>query len=83
MLSQRPRDVPTVAVFGATTRSLGFSPFHERSRLVEVELECRPCGLHGGNDCPEGHFRCMGEIDPDDVTAACLELAGDRLGGAS
>jgi len=73
------RGTPVVAVFGATTRDLGFAPFHERSRVVEMDLACRPCGLHGGDRCPEGHFRCMGEISPETVLAACDDL----LGGAA
>ncbi|MHB8764274.1 MAG: glycosyltransferase family 9 protein [Deferrisomatales bacterium] len=70
------RGTPTVAVFGATTRTLGFAPFHEASRVVEAELQCRPCGLHGGDRCPQGHFHCMGEIPPDRVLAAAEELLG-------
>jgi heptosyltransferase-2 len=72
------RGTPTVAVFGATVRSLGFYPFHARSRVVEVDLPCRPCGLHGGKSCPEGHFRCMGDIRPEAVIAACEELLGPQ-----
>lgn len=72
------RGTPTVAVFGATTRDLGFAPFHERSRVLEVDLACRPCGLHGGDRCPEGHFRCMGEVTPEAVLRACDELLEAR-----
>ncbi|MDF1553201.1 MAG: glycosyltransferase family 9 protein [Deferrisomatales bacterium] len=68
------RDTPTVAVFGATTTGLGFGPFHARSRVVEVDLPCRPCGLHGGKTCPLSHFRCMGDLSPEAVLAACDDL---------
>lgn len=71
------RNVPTVAVFGATVRELGFFPFHQRSKVVETALPCRPCGLHGGKTCPEGHFRCMLDITPETVLKACLELTGE------
>jgi len=70
------RGTPVVAVFGATTQDLGFAPFHERARVVEVDLTCRPCGLHGGDRCPQGHFRCMGEVTPEAVLAACDDLLG-------
>ncbi len=70
------RGTPTVAVFGATTLDLGFGPFHGRARVVEVDLPCRPCGLHGGNRCPEGHFRCMGEVSAGAVLAACRDVLG-------
>ena len=68
------RGTPVVAIFGATTQSLGFGPFHSRSKVVEVGLPCRPCGLHGGRACPEGHFRCMREVEPQAVLAACDAL---------
>ncbi|MBI5015081.1 MAG: lipopolysaccharide heptosyltransferase II [Deltaproteobacteria bacterium] len=73
------RGTPTVAVFGPTTRGLGFAPFHAAARVVEVSLSCRPCGLHGGRRCPEGHFRCMGDVTPDQV----LRALDDVLGGAA
>jgi len=69
------RGTPAVAVFGATTPGLGFSPFHDRSRVLEVDLPCRPCGPHGGRRCPLGHLRCLEEIRPEAVLAACRELS--------
>lgn len=71
--------VPVVAVFGATTRELGFFPYGERHRVVEAELACRPCGLHGARACPEGHFLCMRLITVDKVERACL--AALEIGG--
>jgi heptosyltransferase II len=70
--------VPVVAVFGATTRELGFFPYGPGHRVVEAELECRPCGLHGGRDCPEGHFLCMKLVTVPQVLAACREALGAR-----
>lgn len=55
-----------VAIFGATTRELGFFPWSKNSEVLENKgLECRPCGLHGGEKCPKGHFKCMLEIKPE------------------
>ena len=68
------RNVPTVAVFGPTVKSLGFFPFHEKSRVAEVALACRPCGLHGGDACPLGHFRCMRDVTPEMVMEKIGEL---------
>ncbi len=59
-------DVPTLAIFGPTTRELGFFPYGEGHRVLEVEnLPCRPCALHGGKKCPFGHFKCMRDILPE------------------
>lgn len=63
--------VPVVAVFGATTRELGFFPYGPGHRVLEAELACRPCGLHGGRECPEGHFLCMKLVTVPQVLEAC------------
>ncbi|TAL17886.1 glycosyltransferase family 9 protein [bacterium] len=72
------RSTPTVAIFGATVRELGFGPLGKNSRVVETSLSCRPCGLHGGRECPEKHFRCMADISPRAVMDAVRELLGER-----
>lgn len=57
-----------IAIFGATTRELGFFPWSKNSEVLENNnLDCRPCGLHGGDKCPKGHFKCMLEIKPEVV----------------
>ncbi|MCL4234855.1 MAG: lipopolysaccharide heptosyltransferase II [Deltaproteobacteria bacterium] len=66
--------VPVVAIFGSTVPALGYAPWGTRSRVVEIDLDCRPCGPHGHRACPRGHFRCMKDISPDMVTAACTDL---------
>jgi len=66
------RRVPVVAIFGPTVPAQGFAPFFPRSAVVERKLPCRPCGAHGPRACPLGHFRCMTEIEAEQVLA-CLE----------
>jgi heptosyltransferase-2 len=61
-------EVPTVAVFGPTVREFGFFPTSDNAAVLETNgLPCRPCSLHGGKSCPQGHFRCMEEISVDRV----------------
>lgn len=62
--------VPVVAIFGATTRELGFFPYGPGHKVVEADLACRPCGLHGQRECPEGHFLCMRLLTVDQVHEA-------------
>lgn len=70
-------DVPTLAIFGPTTRELGFFPYGPGHRVMEVkELECRPCALHGGKKCPLGHFKCMKDITPEQVFKNAKEMLG-------
>lgn len=67
--------VPCVAIFGATVKELGFFPYDEKSVVVEdLSVTCRPCGKHGGNSCPKGHFNCMNNIRPIDIVATSEKL---------
>ena len=65
-------NAPTCAVFCSTIPAFGFGPLSERSAVVETSasLECRPCGLHGHNRCPEGHFKCALTIEVPQLVAA-------------
>lgn len=59
--------IPVTAMFGPTTRDLGFAPRGKESTVMEADTPCRPCGLHGHKKCPQGHFHCMKDIDPEAV----------------
>jgi heptosyltransferase-2 len=67
-------DVATVAIFGPTTKELGFFPCGKNSVVVEKKLKCRPCSLHGTVKCPRGHFLCMRLITPSEIFAECKKL---------
>ena len=68
-----PQGVPTVAMFGPTTRNLGFFPRGKKATVLETGLVCRPCGLHGHKRCPEKHHGCMQDILPETVMASIKE----------
>ena len=53
-------NAPVTAIFCATVPAFGFGPLSHDSAIVETDiaLSCRPCGLHGFQKCPEGHFKC-------------------------
>lgn len=58
-------NAPTTAFFCSTIPAFGFGPLSKNAKIVEVseKLSCRPCGLHGSKNCPEGHFKCGFEIE--------------------
>lgn len=58
-------NAPVTAIFCSTVPRFGFFPVSDNSKIVETEfdLDCRPCGLHGFNECPLGHFNCAHTID--------------------
>ena len=53
-------NAPVTAVFCSTVPDFGFGPLSDKRFVVETteKLSCRPCGLHGYNACPLGHFKC-------------------------
>lgn len=61
---------PVVALFGPTTRQLGYFPYRARALVLERALTCRPCSPYGGAHCPRGDHQCMIGITPDEVAAA-------------
>lgn len=64
-------DRPGAAIFGPTTRHLGYYPYRSRLHVVEVNgLKCRPCTKQGDRECPKSHFRCMLDISSSDVLDA-------------
>jgi lipopolysaccharide heptosyltransferase II len=58
-------NAPVTAVFCSTVPEFGFTPLSDNSKIVETteKLDCRPCGIHGKKECPEGHFKCGYSID--------------------
>lgn len=66
---------PVVAIFGATIPEFGFAPYGERDVVMETKgLQCRPCGIHGGDTCPTGTFDCMKMIETQKVYTAVVKL---------
>lgn len=65
--------VPVVAIYGPTTRELGYFPLEENSTVIEIPLYCRPCTHNGLEKCPRKHFRCMNEITADQVITASMK----------
>lgn len=53
-------NAPVSAIFCSTVPEFGFGPLSDKSYVFETreKLSCRPCGLHGKKECPQGHFAC-------------------------
>lgn len=66
--------VPVVAIFGATVLQFGFAPIGARDVVLERDLACRPCGVHGARWCWMGHGRCIQEIALDEVLRSILAI---------
>jgi heptosyltransferase-2 len=60
-------NVPIVAIFGPTITGFGFYPYSDHYTIVETDLGCRPCGIHGGQKCPIGTHACMTQLSAENV----------------
>lgn len=60
-----------ISIWGGTVPYLGFRPYgwnENQSVVIENKnLNCRPCSKYGRADCPKGHFKCMKDIDVDEI----------------
>lgn len=67
-------EIPVLAIFGPTVPEIGFAPTGPNDRVVGLDLECRPCAIHGGDVCPLGHHNCMRQLEPDTVFRTVEEM---------
>jgi heptosyltransferase-2 len=63
---------PVLALFGPTSTMRWGPP--PPGRALSLDLACAPCSNHGGDYCPEGHHRCLGDLAPQAVLASAREL---------
>jgi heptosyltransferase-2 len=62
-----------VALFGPTVQAFGFWPLGRQDTVMELDLPCRPCRLHGSHVCPLGHHRCLEDLPWQKVHDATTE----------
>lgn len=57
-------NAPVTAFFCSTIPEFGFGPLSKNQKIIQITspLDCRPCGLHGKKECPQGHFKCGNEL---------------------
>jgi len=64
--------VKVVSIWGSTVPSFGMNPYYpknpEKYAIIEnLQLNCRPCSKLGYDKCPKEHFKCMNEIDEEEI----------------
>lgn len=72
-------DIPVLTIYCSTIPEFGFYPYNNKSKYLSFdELSCKPCGIHGHDDCPLKHFDCANKLKPEIVIAAINELLTDK-----
>jgi ADP-heptose:LPS heptosyltransferase len=64
-----------ISVWGNTIPEFGMYPYYGDSEIRNWKLEiknlkCRPCTKLGFSKCPKKHFRCMMDIDEEEIASA-------------
>ena len=67
-------DKGVVVIFGPTSSSMGYTPLCNNQKIVELDLDCRPCSKHGNRTCPKKHFKCMLDLEATQVFDACCHV---------
>lgn len=66
-----------LSIWGHTIPEFGMYPYQPDpdSRIFETKgLSCRPCTKTGKEECPKGHFRCILDIDNEEITRSARAL---------
>ncbi|MCK4664241.1 MAG: glycosyltransferase family 9 protein [Bacteroidales bacterium] len=65
----------TISIWGNTIPAFGMYPYFQKnneknnkSYIIQVNnLNCRPCSKIGFNKCPKKHFKCMKNINEEEI----------------
>jgi heptosyltransferase-2 len=70
---------PLISLWGNTSPEMGMFPYFGYNNISKViskdsiilenkRLYCHPCSKLGYNKCPEGHFKCMNELNMQNLS---------------
>ncbi len=70
-------DIPVITLYCSTVPGFGFYPYNNGSSYLSYDkLECKPCGIHGFNQCPVGTFDCGYKLKPETVIQKINNILG-------
>lgn len=61
-----------ISVWGNTIPEFGMYPYYGTTKVTSYKLQvaslkCRPCSKLGFSKCPKGHFKCMLDINENEI----------------
>lgn len=72
-------DIPVLTIFCSTVDKFGFYPYNNKSQFISYnDLDCKPCGIHGYNECPVKTFDCANKLLPEDIFAITENMLSDN-----
>jgi len=63
-----------LTLYCSTIPEFGFFPFNEKGYYLSLDLDCKPCGIHGHQKCPKGHYNCAYQLNPEIVINKIREI---------
>ncbi len=71
-------DIPVITIYCSTVPEFGFFPFNKKSSYVSLQgLFCKPCGIHGFDECPVKNFACGKNLKPETVLMRIRDIIND------
>ncbi len=71
-------NIPVLTLYCSTIADFGFYPYNNKSHYLSFDdLTCKPCGIHGYNECPLHTFDCGFNLSPGNVISNIKEILND------
>jgi heptosyltransferase-2 len=71
-------DIPVLTIYCSTIPEFGFFPYNKKSSYISFnDLSCKPCGIHGYEQCPISTFDCGYKLEPKIIISKMKELMND------
>ncbi|MDP2366016.1 MAG: lipopolysaccharide heptosyltransferase II, partial [Ignavibacteria bacterium] len=70
--------IKVLTIYCSTVPGFGFYPYSKKSSSVSFDdLKCKPCGIHGYQNCPVKTFDCGTKLLPDFIINKAEEMLRD------
>lgn len=71
-------DIPVLTIYCSTIPEFGFYPYNNKSSYISFnDLSCKPCGIHGYEECPISTFDCGYKLDYQTIISKIEELISE------